>query len=104
MLISSCTYRYHHSDSEAKVRLNPVDSIKVLTINLDAEKVVSVLFAIGCVKRKTFFKNCKSDLMRWPYTSNFPDEVTPECLLLAANCSKAFFGHLGWWQIPPHGF
>jgi len=45
-LISSCILRYHHSVSESEVWLNTVDSIKVLTINLDTENDVVPLIVV----------------------------------------------------------
>jgi len=40
------------------------------------------------VMAKTVFKNSKRNSSRWPYTSHFTDEVTPECLFLAATAVK----------------
>jgi hypothetical protein len=40
------------------------------------------------VMAKTFFENSKRNVMLRPYTSHFTDEVTPECLLLAATAVK----------------
>jgi hypothetical protein len=44
--------------------------------------------SLSGVMAKTFFENPKRDFPRRPYTSHFTDEVTPECLLLAATAVK----------------
>ena len=46
-LISPCIYWDHHSDNDCEVGLNSIDSMNVLTTNLDTEKDVSALFTIG---------------------------------------------------------
>jgi hypothetical protein len=44
--------------------------------------------SLSGVMAKTFFENSKRNFTRQSYSSHFTDEVTPECLLLAATAVK----------------
>ena len=87
--LSQSIYWYHHSDCKTEVRLNSIDSVNVLTINLDSKKDISALFPVGEIA-KSFFQNSKSKITRWPCTSDFIDKMTPEYLLLASTAAEYF--------------
>ena len=86
-IISPCTYRFLHLDSENEVRLNPI----IFYFSLLTNKVPKIIFlhqSLSLIIAKTFFDHGSCNFTRCPDTNSFTQELTHRCLLLAASAVK----------------